>query len=695
MSATYTVTGTITNGISLAAGSNFGTPLTIASTGSVTAPADLGGAIVAREQATVDNYGTISAVNGVAMYAGGAITNAATGTILSSNVGVFANGTPITVDNLGTIAGTSEAIRLNAGGSVTNAAGGVLNGAVLGLGTGASSTLDNSGTILKLVGIYSTGTNSLTNEAGGLISAAGAAVRFQNGTFENFGTIVATGSYGDAVRLGAGASFTNEAGGVINAGRTGVYLGGAQATIENAGTIIGSQAVYLRGTVTNRLVVDGGAVFQGDVKARYTGGNVLELSAKTGPGTISGIGSSFQNFGVVTIDSGASWDIGTISGFYLTVLNAGTVGAHSATGISLNAGGTIVNSAAGTIEGSSYGVQFGSLQYGTVDNSGVIAGTTGIAVALAGGGRVTNELAGTIAGVTYGVKAVGRTSTVDNSGTIKATGTAGAGVHLGQGGTVTNEAGAEILGGQTGVRLVMAGKVANYGAIVGGGTGINLESGGLVTNATGGHITGGTAGIDATGGGATIVNAGLVNGSTGIGVDLEAGGVLRNLSGGTITGSAYGVLVHGTFATVENAGTIDGTVYLDASGYNRLIVDPGAVFNGDVVGNQRTANIMELASGASDGTLTGFNARYFQTLTIDSGAQWEIGPIPPAHMIVNAGTVGAHSYDGIDLSYGSVTNLSSGTIIGTGRYGAAVRVTAGLGAVVNSGHITVPGWAMP
>ncbi|HEX4507535.1 MAG TPA: Hint domain-containing protein, partial [Alphaproteobacteria bacterium] len=538
----------------------------------------------------------------------------------------------------------TQAVRLQTGGSVTNAAGGVLNGRLLSLGAGASTTLDNSGTILNAIGIYSTGTNSLINEAGGLISVAGGAVRFQNGTFENFGTIIATGAAGDGVILSTGASFTNEAGGVINAGRDGVYMAGAQVTIENAGTIIGSQAVYLRGTMANHLVVDGGAVFQGAVQARYGSTNVLELSAKTGAGTISGIGGTIQNFTTITIDSGARWDIGTISAA-ATVLNAGTIGAHSTIGVALT-NGTIINSATGTIDGSSYGVQLGTPNYGTVDNSGVIAGTGGVAVALDGGGRVTNEQHATISGVTYGIRAVGRSSTVDNFGTIGATGTAGVGVHLGQGGNVTNEAGAEILAGQSGVRLVMAGTVVNHGTIVGVG---------------------------------------------GTGVDLEAGGVLRNLSGGTITGSAYGVLAHGASATVENAGTINGSVYLYASGSNRLILDPGAVINGDVFANQRAVNVMELASAASDGTLSGFYARYFQTLAIDSGAQWEIGAIPPAHTIVNAGTVGAHSYDGIDLSHGSVTNLSSGTIIGAGHEGVGVHITAGLGAVVNSGRITVGG----
>ena len=63
------------------------------------------------------------------------------------------------------------------------------------------------------------------------------------------------------------------------------------------------------------------------------------------------------------------------------------------------------------------------------------------------------------------------------------------------------------------------------------------------------------------------------------------------------------------------------------------MVDPGAVFNGKVVGSTGASNALELASGGSTGTLSGLGTSFtnFGTVTVDSGAAWELTGIEHHH----------------------------------------------------------------
>ena len=78
---------------------------------------------------------------------------------------------------------------------------------------------------------------------------------------------------------------------------------------------------------------------------------------------------------------------------------------------------------------------------------------------------------------------------------------------------------------------------------------------------------------------------------------------------------------------MTNAGTISGGSYaIDFAGSatNRLVVDPGAVFVGRVIGGSGT-NTLELASGTGSigGVGTGsFNN--FQVVAVDTGASWTL-----------------------------------------------------------------------
>ena len=117
--------------------------------------------------------------------------------------------------------------------------------------------------------------------------------------------------------------------------------------------------------------------------------------------------------------------------------------------------------------------------------------------------------------------------------------------------------------------------------------------------------------MDATRSRATVVNAGSIGGNaaSGTGVYLQFGGTITNQTGGAISGGTDAV----TFA---------------AGHTNRLVIDPGATFTGTVDGGNTigaaSISTLELASGASAGTLSGLGTQYidFAQVTIDAGAAW-------------------------------------------------------------------------
>ena len=144
--------------------------------------------------------------------------------------------------------------------------------------------------------------------------------------------------------------------------------------------------------------------------------------------------------------------------------------------------------------------------------------------------------------------------------------------------------------------------------------------------------------------------------------------------------------------TNQTGGAISGgtdAVKFAAGHTNRLVIDPGAAFTGTVDGGNTigaaSISTLELASGASAGTLSGLGAQYinFAQVTIDAGATWMLsGSQTGFATLSNAGTVTG----GVTLGAGSfsVTNQSSGTITGTTgiAFGAASS-----GTLIDSGTI--------
>jgi hypothetical protein len=305
--ATNQISGLVT-GVTLQSGGNYTDPVTVTSTGQVD-PGSGSAALYALSW-TIDNQGTISGGTkvGVELHAGGSLTNAEGGSISGTTAVYFTYppgyGHPAILDNSGSILGTAaDGVKIAVFGSITNEAGASIHGHNDGVDAENSSLVINAGSIAGAGGdgVDFTDGGTVANGAGGLIVGA------TNGIYIRS-------------QFDSDTSVTNAAGGTIKGiGNDGILIDNVDATVTNAGTITGAaghDAVYLGGLYASRLIVDPGAVFNGNVKASPSGSNTLELASAAAAGTIDGLGGKYSGFRDVTIDSGATWTIaGTIDGF--------------------------------------------------------------------------------------------------------------------------------------------------------------------------------------------------------------------------------------------------------------------------------------------------------------------------------------------------------------------------------------------
>jgi Hint domain len=721
---TLTNTGSISTPVRL---DSYGV-LTNAATGTIEVPAAT--PVYAGNYALVVNQGLLSAGSrGIALSGGASATNASGGTIIAGAFGISGAGGAVTAVNQGAITAGNFGIYLNAGGSVTNAAGGLIS----------SPNFD---------GIYVLDPGSVTNAAGGTIDAHRYGIYFRSGS----GTVLNAGDISggaQGARLIAGGSVTNVASATIYGATVGVDMG-AGGTLLNAGSIVatnaGAYAVTLGYGFTGRLIIDPGAVFVGTVSGgnKAGGGHVstLELATGASAGTLTGFGMQYVDFADITVDAGATWtlasdtigmgyavyDNGTltntgtidstvtlganavlnnatsaqISGYHGvlggpgTVINDGSIYGTGATGVGVYlSGGVVTNQATGTITGAGLGIQFSGA--GTVVNAGYVHGMSSLGIYLYDGGRVTNQSGGTIAGSTDGVRVKNAPGTVINSGSI----TGNVGVNLNDGGSVTNLAGG-IIDAMDGVAIHgVVGTLVNNGEITGTGAtsyGAHLI-GGAVTNQATGAIYGKMDGVelDSTG---RVLNAGSIDGKNTEGVYLYGGGSVTNQSGGTITGGVDGIKIDNAAGTVINAGSIAGgtdAVNLPSGHEDLLVIVPNARFSGMVDGGNKIGaspvSTLELASGASAGTLTGVGSQYinFGAISIDAYATWTLtgDSIGSGYTITDAGTLTNAD------SLGSIVTLVSGAVLTNAATGAiatkGVAVTGlvgGTATVVNAGGIT-------
>jgi hypothetical protein len=172
------------------------------------------------------------------------------------------------------------------------------------------------------------------------------------------------------------------------------------------------------------------------------------------------------------------------------------------------------------------------------------------------------------------------------------------------------------------------------GLITAAHNGVVMNGSGVIINQANATITSADTGLASAvyiAGTGTVLNSGVLRAGN-IGVYELMGGTVTNFATGTIIG-AGGVYLKGR-GTITNAGTIIGTnptygaVLFDSNaGSSRLIVDPGAVFTGKIISLANSTNVMELASGSSAGTLSGFDGSSitnFATLQFDTGSDWTV-----------------------------------------------------------------------
>jgi Bacterial Ig-like domain len=325
----------------------------------------------------------------------------------------------------------------------------------------------------------------------------------------------------------------------------------------------------------------------------------------------------------------------------------------------------------------------------TVNVSGltISSATTGPLTLAAGNNPVTITSAGSVTTTASGADAIdgaaGTNWSITNAGTISSSQSYGVSFK-GSGGTIVN-----------------SGTISGYSGS--SGYGVDFEDGGTITNTSTGAISGGEDAIFVYAAAGTINNSGTISSSFDDGIGLFAGGSVVNNAGGVIktpTSGGFGpaaiyipsgsasVVNHGSISgqygvyyqvagTVENAGTISGTSYAvdftASSSANKLIVDPGAVFNGNVNGG---GGSMELTAGTGSIGLIGSSAfSNFTTLTDDAGGAWTL---TGANTIANVTDNGALSVNG-SLDVTSALNSASTGAFDLGA-GGVLEVASATGA---------------
>ncbi len=667
---------------------------------------------------TVTNMGTITGkyVFGVGLRYGGTVVNGSptdtSAYIYGAAFGVLAANGAATITNYGTIASALcgcfqyGGIALGQGGNVTNAANATISGYVYGIGVGSgprygvvtianAGTIDNAGTIIGdffgiYVGTYVSGVTIINSGSIGSTGPSGLAI-WLNGT-DDVLVVTPDASFGGGVQAQAsdvlvlapgttagtlgnvGTDFTGFGTITIEASATWDITGSFGGVLVNSGTLQSDTGLSLYGTVINAASLEAPFYLQ-------SGGYLTNQSSGTiaGNGTFAALtaaGATVVNDGQIINASTSAQSFAAYLQSGGTFTNHGTVSGGSGVGAQSDAT-TIHNS--GLIEGTGdggYGVVLQSR--GTVTNSGTIEATGSLSqgVVLKYGGYVSNASGGTIVGGARGVYiggAVTGTNTVDatlvNAGFIEAT-------------DPTNGFGVILAGASSNT-------LTNYGSITGVTTAVELLQHGILTNKSSGtshgYLAGYSAGIEALTA-AAITNLATIKGtgtaSTGV---VLFGGTLIN-GAGTVTsaliqGGRYGVFGVGrtltNFGTIigdtgiqffpggggislTNVGTIDGiggTALQFSDGDDRLILDPGADFIGQVDGGAG-ANVFELA-GTAAATLNGFGTQFvnFSSLLVDASARWDISggtTIDASITFTNDGTVAVANSDTLTVN-GSVS----------------------------------------
>ena len=409
-----------------------------------------------------------------------------------------------------------------------------------------------------------------------------------------------------------------------------IAVDGDPTFVVNTGTLVEDTALIADGTAAGDVVLTGGGALElanlgGNT---YSGGTTIEAGSTlvaAGPAATGSGPTGFSGAGTLSVLAGASIvlpsnaEAVTGGGAGDVVLNSGTIlagggGFAGGVGVQMNAGETLTNNPGALIEGGA---------------NSVGAATAGL---FETGGQATNL--GTIDAASGGASGYGGPGvymtggTLDNSGLIEG----------GSGGDNAGEGvGAWVLGAT----------LNNQGGTIAGGGGL-----------AGGPGAGG-AGIESNG---TLINAGLIEGGAGGG----AGDVAAYLDGGTLVNAGSLIAVTGT-AGVGWAAELSGAS-------DRLVADPGAVFQGLVVA-QGAGDVLELA-GTTAATLNGIGPQFsgFGSIVFDAGASWTLSGSEAGLAAVGtiAGFVPGETIDitGVGLETGETLGVANALTL-TGGTGPA------------------------
>ena len=518
---------------------------------------------------TIVNLGVVTSANGPAMWltSGGQVTNGSTSNdhalISGSTYGIhFDNRGAGTLNNFGTVAATSTAsgtgVRFDLGGTLVNGnngdTGASISAYTMGVfALGSAASVMNYGSIVASgstgLGIYlragGTVTNGSASDKTALLRGGLEAIKIQGeGTVANFGTLLTTYAYpsgqigvvslndGGAVTNGSNTDTTAK---IAAAGMTAIYIkGAAPSTITNFGTIAqygtgGRTAVYMRngGTITN------GSSHDSTARMFSSGGGVI----------IAG-------------------------GLRSEVVNFGTIAGVSQTGVSMYAGGTIVNGSVG-------------------DTGALIAGARGVSL---------NGLA---------------PSVLTNYGTISVSGSStSTGVSMYGGGLVSNGSTADrtavIDGGHAGVVMAGESTLVNYGTII-GTTAVEFS-----------HASGQMKGYSVYGTG-TVVDAGVIASSAGTsGTAIRFGTGQERLvldAGATIVGKVVGGYGNNTLELGAGSGTVYG-FGKNFTNFQTITVDTGGVWT--LTGKTNITGVVVNGGGTliyNGQTITGGTSSYQPPVT--------------------------------------------------------------------------------
>jgi len=301
-----------------------------------------------------------------------------------------------------------------------------------------------------------------------LVLSAGIVLTIPNLTFAGCNTVISADATASLYTCNHNHTFDN----------TGGY------TLTKSGTII---------STVNKSAADVIILNSGTIQATGTNKSVIKGANSSGLTVTNNADAVIEGtFKTLSISSGTSAEI-TNAGTITSTGTSGTYAIH-ATGTSPQ----LINSATGTIEATSYGVNFEGAS-STITNSGEISGTTARAINIAGSSStITNESGGTIqAGASTWdeddllailISADATNLTLKNSGTI----TSGTDTikTVSTGMTLTNYSGGTISAqaDASGLKAIFVdgnnNTIKNYGTISGAGdtASINVNSGITGTN---------------------------------------------------------------------------------------------------------------------------------------------------------------------------------------------------------------------